>query len=232
MSSRVLVVDDEPAIVDTVSYALAQEGFSIDRAGDGETALQAIREGSFDVVVLDIRLPKLSGVEVCRRARAESAVPIIMLTAKDAEVDRVIGLEAGADDYVTKPFSMAELVSRVRALLRRRDLDRHETGSTMRQVGDVTIDLTQHVLSVGERRVQLTASELKLLALLAGEPGRAFTRREIMQHLWQSDYVADARACDVHVANIRRKIEHDPARALRLQTVRGVGYRLVPTAAA
>ena len=227
MSERVLVVDDEPAIVDAVSYALSQEGFSIASAGDGESALRALQEESFDVVLLDVRLPKLSGVEVCRRARAESAVPIIMITAKDAEVDRVIGLEAGADDYVTKPFSMAELVSRVRALLRRRQLDRVESGSTVQQVGDVTIDLAQHEVRVGERRVQLTASEVKLLALLATEPGRAFTRREIMQHLWQSEYVADARACDVHVANIRRKLEPDPAHPRRLQTVRGVGYRLV-----
>ena len=227
MSERVLVVDDEPAIVDAVSYALSQEGFSIASAGDGESALRALQKESFDVVLLDVRLPKLSGVEVCRRARAESAVPIIMITAKDAEVDRVIGLEAGADDYVTKPFSMAELVSRVRALLRRRQLDRVESGSTVQQVGDVTIDLAQHEVRVGERRVQLTASEVKLLALLATEPGRAFTRREIMQHLWQSEYVADARACDVHVANIRRKLEPDPAHPRRLQTVRGVGYRLV-----
>jgi DNA-binding response OmpR family regulator len=227
VSERVLVVDDEPAIVDAVSYALSQEGFSIASAGDGESALRALQKESFDVVLLDVRLPKLSGVEVCRRARAESAVPIIMITAKDAEVDRVIGLEAGADDYVTKPFSMAELVSRVRALLRRRQLDRVESGSTVQQVGDVTIDLAQHEVRVGERRVQLTASEVKLLALLATEPGRAFTRREIMQHLWQSEYVADARACDVHVANIRRKLEPDPAHPRRLQTVRGVGYRLV-----
>jgi two-component system response regulator RegX3 len=227
MSGRVLVVDDVPAIVDAVTYALAREGFAIEAAGDGEEALRALRDERFDVVVLDVRLPKLSGVEVCRRARSQSTVPIIMLTAKDAEADRIVGLEAGADDYVTKPFSMAELVSRVRALLRRRDLDRAEGGSTVQEVGDLSIELAQHAVTVGDRRVQLTASELKLLALLASEPGRAFTRREIMQHLWQSDYVADARACDVHVANIRRKIEHDPARPRRLQTVRGIGYRLV-----
>jgi DNA-binding response OmpR family regulator len=177
------------------------------------------------VLVLDLMLPRLSGVEVCRRLRAESDIPILMLTAKDGEVDRVLGLEIGADDYVTKPFSMAELVSRVRAMLRRRELDRAGAATAIR-VGGLQLDLARHRVRVEGRAVDLTRSEFRLLTLLAGAPERVFTRREIMQHLWQSEYVGDQRACDIHVSNIRRKIEADPRAPRRLVTVRGVGYRL------
>jgi DNA-binding response OmpR family regulator len=151
-----------------------------------------------------------------------------MLTAKDAEADRVLGLEAGADDYVTKPFSMTELLARVRALLRRRRLDSQAGAMAVWGVGDLRLDLERYEASVGGRPVHLTRSELKLLALLAREPGRVFSRRQIMQHLWESDYVGDERAADLHVSNIRRKIERDPDRPERLVTVRGVGYKLVP----
>ena len=226
MTERILVVDDEAAIRETVGYALRGEGYEVSDAADGEEALEAARSNGFDVLILDLMLPKLSGVEVCRRLRAESDVPILLLTAKDAEVDRVLGLEAGADDYVTKPFSMAELVSRVRAILRRRQLDR-SSGALVHRVGGLTLDLVRYGAQVDDRAVNLTRSEFKLLALLAGEPERVFSRREIMQHLWESSYVGDQRACDIHVSNIRRKIERDPARPERLLTVRGVGYRLV-----
>jgi two-component system response regulator RegX3 len=226
MTERILVVDDEAAIRETVGYALRGEGYEVSDAADGEEALEVARSNGFDVLILDLMLPKLSGVEVCRRLRAESDVPILLLTAKDAEVDRVLGLEAGADDYVTKPFSMAELVSRVRAILRRRRLDR-SSGSLVHRVGGLTLDLVRYGADVDGRAVSLTRSEFKLLALLAGEPERVFSRREIMQHLWESSYVGDQRACDIHVSNIRRKIERDPARPERLLTVRGVGYRLV-----
>ena len=227
MTERILVVDDEAAIRETVGYALRGEGYEVSDAADGEEALEVARSNGFDVLILDLMLPKLSGVEVCRRLRAESDVPILLLTAKDAEVDRVLGLEAGADDYVTKPFSMAELVSRVRAILRRRELDRSSSGALVYRVGGLTLDLVRYGAQVGGRAVNLTRSEFKLLALLAGEPERVFSRREIMQHLWESSYVGDQRACDIHVSNIRRKIERDPARPERLLTVRGVGYRLV-----
>jgi DNA-binding response OmpR family regulator len=150
-----------------------------------------------------------------------------MLTARDAELDRVLGLELGADDYVTKPFSIAELVSRVRALLRRRELDRAAGGGTVRTVGDVRVDLSSHEVTVHGRPVHLTPSEFKVLALLAEEPGRIFTRRQIMEHLWASIYVGDERACDVHISSLRRKIEDDPGEHRRILTVRGVGYRLV-----
>jgi two-component system response regulator RegX3 len=228
VSERILVVDDEPAIVDAISYALRGEGFEVETLGDGESALEAARTESFDLVILDLRLPKLSGIEVCRRLRAESDVPILMLTAMDAEVDRVVGLEAGADDYVTKPFSIAELVSRVRAILRRRRLDAAAGGYTVRSVGRLLLDLARHKVQIEGAQVQLTPSEFKLLALLAQEPERVFTRREIMQHLWESSYVGDERACDIHVSNLRRKIERDPGRPERLVTVRGVGYKLLP----
>jgi two-component system response regulator RegX3 len=227
MTERILVVDDEAAIRETVGYALRGEGYEVSDAADGEEALEAARSNGFDVLILDLMLPKLSGVEVCRRLRAESDVPILLLTAKDAEVDRVLGLEAGADDYVTKPFSMAELVSRVRAILRRRQLDRSASGGIVHRVGGLTLDLVRYGAQVDGRAVSLTRSEFRLLALLAAEPERVFSRREIMQHLWESSYVGDQRACDIHVSNIRRKIERDPARPDRLLTVRGVGYRLV-----
>jgi two-component system, OmpR family, response regulator RegX3 len=227
MTHRILVVDDEPAIADSVGYALEEEGFEVDVVGDGVAALDAAREQAYDLMILDLLLPQMPGLEVCRTLRAESDLPILMLTAKDAEVDRVRGLELGADDYVTKPFSLAELVSRVRAILRRRELDRNSRSTTTRAFGGLKIDLTMHTVEIDGRPIHLTPSEFRLLALLASAPGRVRTRREIMQHLWQSSYVGDERACDVHVSNLRRKIEPDPAKPARLVTVRGVGYRLL-----
>jgi DNA-binding response OmpR family regulator len=227
MSARLLVVDDEPAIADAIAYAARASGFDVDTEADGEAAVDAATGGQYDLVILDVLLPGLSGVEVCRRLRGESDVPILMLTARDAEVDRVLGLEAGADDYVTKPFSMAELLSRIRAILRRRELDRTGAGRTRLSVRDLTIDLASHEVTVAGKQVRLTPSEFRLLALLAGEPGRVFSRREIVQHLWQSSFVADERAPDTHVSNLRRKIERRPETPERLLTVRGLGYRLV-----
>jgi two-component system, OmpR family, response regulator RegX3 len=228
MSGRILMVDDEPAIVDAVAYALEGEGYDVESRADGEEALAAALEGAFDLVILDLMLPRLSGTEVCRRLRVESDIPILMLTAKDAEVDRVLGLEAGADDYVTKPFSIAELVSRVRAILRRRELDRAGRGYSFRRVGALSLDLARHKVALEGREVQLTPSEFRLLALLAEEPERVYSRREIMQHLWESTYVGDERACDIHVSNLRRKLEPKPDEPQRILTVRGIGYKLVP----
>jgi two-component system response regulator RegX3 len=225
-SDRILVVDDEPAIVDAVTYALRASGFEVDTFGDGESALEAARTDGYDVLVLDVRLPGLSGIEICRRLRSESDVPILILTAMDAEVDRVLGLEAGADDYVTKPFSVAELVSRVRAILRRRELDR-ASGGGIRRVGLLELDVNRHEVRIDGKTIRLTPSEFRLLAFLAQEPERVYTRREIMQHLWDSTYVGDQRACDIHVSNLRRKIEDTPGRPQRLVTVRGVGYKLL-----
>jgi two-component system, OmpR family, response regulator RegX3 len=173
-------------------------------------------------------LPDMSGTEICRELRAESDVPILMLTARDAEADRVLGLELGADDYVTKPFSAAELLSRVRAILRRRELDRANGGTTVRTLGGLQIDLGRHEVLVDGARVHLTLSEFKVLALLAEQPEAVVSRKELMQHLWASEHVGDEHACEVHISNLRRKIERDPSVPQRLVTVRGLGYKLIP----
>ena len=226
MNERILVVEDSQAILDAVSDALAAEGFEVRGASDGIAALEVAEAEPFDLVILDLMLPRLSGTEICRRLRAESPVPIIMLTARDAEAERVLGLEIGADDYITKPFSEVELLSRVRAILRRRELDRPGE-TTVRRLGGLTLDVVKHEVVADGNTVALSPSEYKLLALLAEEPGRVYTRREIMQHLWQSTYVGDQRACDAHVSTLRGKIERDRAHPERLITVPGFGYKLV-----
>ena len=229
MSGRILLADDERDIREPVGYALRREGFDVDCVADGEAALEAARSGRYDLLLLDVMMPKLSGTDVCRIVRAESDLPIIMLTAKDAEVDRILGLELGADDYVAKPFSARELITRVRALLRRRELDREAaSGAAIRTVGGIRIDFSRYEVSVDGRPVQLTVTQFKVLGLLAEQPGRVFTREQVMERLWDSPYVGDARACDVHVSNLRRAIERDPAHPERIVTVRGVGYKLVP----
>jgi two-component system response regulator RegX3 len=177
-------------------------------------------------MILDLMLPGTPGLEVCRTLRAESDLPIVMLTAADAEADRVEGLDSGADDYMTKPFSVAELVSRVRALLRRRLLDR-TSASITRRLGELEVDLNRHTVTMSGRPLPLTRSEFRLVALLSSEPGRAFSREELVRHLWQSEFVGDRRSIDVHISNLRRKLEGDPRNPRTLLTVRGVGYKLV-----
>jgi two-component system response regulator RegX3 len=228
-SQRILLVDDDAGVRDVVAFTLRREGFEVDEERDGRAALEAARGHRFELVILDVMLPGLPGTDICRALRAESDVPILMLTARDAERDRVLGLELGADDYVTKPFSSAELLSRVRAILRRRELDRaNGSGATVRRLGGLNIDLGRHEVLVDGERVHLTLSEFKVLALLAEQPGGIVSRRELMQHLWASEHVGDEHACEVHISNLRRKIERDPTRPERLLTVRGEGYRLVP----
>ena len=224
MSRRILVVEDEEAIADSLAFSLRSEGFDVDAVGDGETALEAASRNAYDVMILDLMLPGISGVEVCRRVRAESALPILMLTARTAEVDRVVGLDAGADDYVPKPFSMPELISRVRAILRRRELDRGT--KVVRSLGGIEVDLERRAVRVDGETVSLTPSEFRLLTYLMTHPGRVCTRHELMQHLWDSAHVGDERAVDVHIANLRRKIEPDTKSPSRLVTVRGSGYML------
>jgi two-component system response regulator RegX3 len=222
------VVDDDPGIVDVVTFALRSDGFDVETADTGDTALELAQRRAYDVMVLDLMLPGLSGTEVCRRLRTSgNGVPIVMLTARDAEVDRVVGLEVGADDYVTKPFSTAELVSRIRAILRRREIDRASGRSTVSQVGGLRIDFARHEVRVDDAPARLTPSEFKLLAQLAAEPERVFTRRQIMENLWESHWVGDEHAADVHVSNLRRKVERDPGNPERIVTVRGVGYKLI-----
>jgi two-component system response regulator RegX3 len=223
--SSVLLVDDDPGVLDVVAFTLRREGFDVDEERDGAKALDAARSRDYDIVILDVMLPRLSGTEVCRALRAESDVPIVMLTARDAERDRVLGLDVGADDYVTKPFSSAELLSRVRAILRRRELDR---ATAVRSLGGLRLDLGRHEVTVDGEPVRLTLSEFKVLSLLAERPESVVSRRELMQHLWASEHVGDEHACEVHISNLRRKIERDPTRPQRLVTVRGMGYKLLP----
>ena len=228
-AQKILIADDEESVREAVAYALQQEGFEVVVAKDGSDAESKL-EGDqldFDLLILDIMMPGRSGLDICRDVRSRSPVPIILLTAKDAEVDKVVGLEVGADDYVTKPFSVRELIGRVRAQLRRRELDRN-SGATAKviEAGPVRIDLARHLVSVGGRPVSLTRSEFQVLRLLAENPGRVFSRLEIMEELWQSEFSGDVRACDVHISNLRQKIEADPQRPELVVTVRGIGYRL------
>jgi two-component system, OmpR family, response regulator RegX3 len=227
MSARVLVVEDEQSIADAVSYALRDAGYDVDTVDDGDEALEAARAESYDLMILDLLLPGAPGLEVCRTLRSEGDLPIIVVSARTEELDRVLGLQLGADDYVTKPFSLVELVSRVRALLRRRELDR-SPGAMVQKVGGLHLDLSRHSATVDGSPLNLTRSEFRLVTLLASEPGRVFTREELVRHLWQSEFVGDRRAIDVHISNLRRKLEPDPRRPRRLLTIRGVGYKLVP----
>jgi two-component system, OmpR family, response regulator RegX3 len=224
---RVLIADDEPSVRDSVTYALQQEGYQVTPAVDGTDAEEKLAgDMRFDLLILDIMMPGRSGLDLCREVRARSAVPIIILTAKDAEVDKVVGLEVGADDYVTKPFSVRELLGRVRAQLRRRELDRAPSAETTRiEAGPVTIDLMRHVVTVRGQQINLTRSEFQLLRLLAGRPGEVFRRHQIMEELWQTEFDGDVRACDVHISNLRQKVERDAQRPELVVTVRGVGYK-------
>jgi two-component system response regulator RegX3 len=226
-SGRILIADDEPSVRDSVGYALVQEGFEVTGAADGDEAAERVGDGiPYDLLILDIMMPGPSGLDICRDVRSRSAVPIILLTAKDAEVDKVVGLEVGADDYVTKPFSVRELLGRVRAQLRRRELDRSPLSQAVRvEAGPVAIDLVRHVATVRGEPVNLTRSEFQLLRLLVGRAGEVFPRRQIMEELWQTEFDGDERACDVHISNLRQKVERDPQNPELVLTVRGVGYK-------
>jgi two-component system response regulator RegX3 len=228
MSARILVVDDEPAVVESLTYTLEQEQFEVDVATNGRAAIEAALTQSVDLVLLDLMLPELSGEDACRVIRAHSDVPIIMLSAKDGEADIVDGLELGADDYVTKPFSTPELIGRIHAVLRRGRDDRPDGSGFVRTVGGLSIDIERDTATVDGRPVPLTPSEFKVLALLAREPGTAYSRRQIMEHLWASRFIGDEHTCQVHISSLRRKIEPDPSRPRRIQTLRGIGYSLNP----
>ena len=220
----ILVVDDEPTLVATLKYNLERESFHVLEAADGEAALEAARAGRPDLIVLDLMLPGLSGLEVCRILRKETRVPIIMLTAKDAEVDKVVGLETGADDYVTKPFGMPELMARVRALLRRAEPGADDAPAVM-ESGDLRVDLTRREVQRGGSTLRLKPRELDLLGFFMRRRGRAFSREELLNQVWGYEFADDTRTVDVHVRWLRQKIEPDPAQPSRLITVRGVGYR-------
>ena len=218
---RVLVVDDDLALAEMLGIVLRGEGFEPVFCADGAAAVQAFREAQPDVILLDLMLPGMGGIDVCRAIRLESGVPIVMLTAKSDTVDVVVGLESGADDYIVKPFKPKELVARIRARVRRHD-DAPSAGLT---IGDVTIDVVGHTVSRGGRVVALTPLEFDLLVCLARRPGQVFTREVLLQEVWGYRHAADTRLVNVHVQRLRAKIEHDPERPEIVLTVRGVGYK-------
>jgi two-component system response regulator RegX3 len=222
--TRVLVVEDEESFSDALSYMLGREGFEAVVAATGPDALAEFDRAGADIVLLDLMLPGLSGTEVCRALRSRSNVPIIMLTAKDSEVDKVVGLELGADDYVTKPYSARELVARIRAVLRRRgDIEAPADGAL--EAGPVRMDVERHVVAVDGEPVPLPLKEFDLLELLLRNAGRVLTRGQLIDRVWGSDYVGDTKTLDVHVKRLRAKIEPDPANPKHLVTVRGLGYK-------
>lgn len=226
MSPRILIVDDEDALARGLSYALERERYEVSVCGDGLNAVDAALTEAFDLIILDLMLPRLSGIEACRRIRNESGVPIIMLTARDSERDLVAGLETGADDYITKPFSSTELLSRIRALLRRLTLDQAADHPLVHQIGDLTIDLLHDQVKRNGTTIPLTPSEYKILTLLLGKPGATYTRRQIMEHLWDSTTINNHHSCEVHISSLRHKLEHNPSHPELLLTTRGIGYRL------
>ncbi|MCF8521512.1 MAG: response regulator transcription factor [Candidatus Planktophila sp.] len=225
--TRILVVEDEDSFSDALSYLLGREGFEVGVADTGPKAIEEFDRNGADLVLLDLMLPGLSGTEVCRQLRQRSNVPIIMLTAKDSEVDKVVGLELGADDYVTKPYSSRELVARIRAVLRRNgsladgDIDGH-----ILTAGPVRMDVDRHMVSVGTNSVQLPLKEFELLEFLMRNSGRVLTRIQLIDRVWGSDYVGDTKTLDVHIKRLRAKIEEDPANPVFIQTVRGLGYKM------
>ncbi|HKA69478.1 MAG TPA: response regulator transcription factor [Actinomycetes bacterium] len=225
--TRLLVVEDEESIVDAVSYMLRKEGFEVAVATTGPAALEEMERSGADLVLLDLMLPGLPGTEVCRQIRQRSNVPVIMLTAKDSEVDKVVGLELGADDYVTKPFSSRELVARIRAVLRRQGEPDTLTVSTV-EAGPVRLDAERHVVTVNSAPVQLPLKEFELLEFLLRNSGRVLTRMQLIDRIWGSDYVGDTKTLDVHVKRLRAKIEPDPASPRHIVTVRGLGYKFEP----
>ena len=223
MARTILIVDDEPTLRETLAEALDADGFRVLTAADGREALSRFREHQPDLVVLDLMLPELSGIEVCRIIRAESGVPIVMLTAKSSELDKVVGLELGADDYVTKPFSLRELSARIRALLRRTE-QLAEVPAPLVELGALTVDLAGHRLLRDGELVPVKPKVFELLAYLLRHPGQVLSREQLLEHVWGYDYAGETRTVDVHVHWLRSAIEPEPAEPVYLHTVRGVGY--------
>ena len=225
--TRILVVEDEDSFSDALSYLLGREGFEVGVADTGPKAIEEFDRNGADLVLLDLMLPGLSGTEVCRQLRQRSNIPIIMLTAKDSEVDKVVGLELGADDYVTKPYSSRELVARIRAVLRRNgSLSEGDVDGPILAAGPVRMDVDRHMVSVGTNTVQLPLKEFELLEFLMRNSGRVLTRIQLIDRVWGSDYVGDTKTLDVHIKRLRAKIEEDPANPVFIQTVRGLGYKM------
>jgi len=229
-TTSVLVVEDEDSFIDALEIGLSREGFRVTVARDGAEALAVFDTVDPDLVLLDVMLPKISGIDVCRELRSRSNVPIIMVTAKGSEIDTVVGLEVGADDYVTKPYRMRELVARMRAVLRRRPFDDVEPQSSIEvaetfRVGDVSLDPERHEVTVRGEQVQLPLKEFELLSLLLMNAGRVLTRDMLIDRVWGSDYVGDTKTLDVHIKRLRSKVEIDPAAPVCIVTIRGLGYK-------
>lgn len=222
--SRILIVEDEESISDPLSFLLAKEGYDVQVADNGLDALVEFERSGADLVLLDLQLPGMSGTEVCKHLRQRSGVPIIMLTAKDSEIDKVVGLELGADDYVTKPYSSRELIARIRAVLRRQAEPEELLHATV-AAGPVRMDVERHVVSVDGESVSFPLKEFELLEMLLRNAGKVLTRGQLIDRVWGSDYVGDTKTLDVHVKRLRRKIEPDPAAPKHLVTVRGLGYK-------
>lgn len=227
--TSILVVDDEPVFIEALTISLEREGFGVVAAADGPAALKAISEKDPDLILLDVMLPGMSGIDVCREIRKSSSVPVIMVTAKGEEIDAVVGLEVGADDYITKPYRLRELIARIRAILRRSENSPKEdetiSNPEVLVEGAVRLDLERHELSVDGELVSLALREFELLSYLMENSGRVVTRESLMQNVWGWDYIGDTKTIDVHVKRLRSKIESDPSAPLRISTIRGVGYR-------
>ena len=226
--ARVLVVEDEESFSDALSYMLRKEGFEVSVAATGPSALTQFDRTGADIVLLDLMLPEMSGTEVCRQLRQRSAVPIIMVTARDSEIDKVVGLEIGADDYVTKPYSPRELVARIRAVLRRQGAEAAEVTTPTLAAGPVRMDVERHVVTVDGGSVQLPLKEFELLELLLRNAGRVLTRGQLIDRVWGADYVGDTKTLDVHVKRLRSKVEPEPSTPRYIVTVRGLGYKFEP----
>jgi len=224
--ARILVVEDEETLAEAISFLLSKEGFDVAVAATGPAAIESFEKAGADLILLDLMLPGLSGTEVCRQIRTKSSVPIIMLTAKDSEIDKVVGLELGADDYVTKPYSTRELIARIRAVLRRGELTDTGTDGATLEVGPVRMDTDRHIISVNGEVVAIPLKEFELLEFLMRNAGRVLTRVQLIDRVWGSDYVGDTKTLDVHIKRLRAKIEKDPANPEYIQTVRGMGYKM------
>ena len=222
--TKILVVEDEASFSDALSYVLSKEGFEVTVADTGDGAIAAFDKGGADLVLLDLMLPGLSGTEVCKQLRSRSDVPIIMLTAKDTEVDKVVGLELGADDYVTKPYSKAELIARIRAVLRRQG-DVSNAPDGVITAGPVRIDTERHQVNINNELISLPLKEFELLEFLVRNSGRVLTRSQLIDRVWGSDYFGDTKTLDVHVKRLRAKVEKDPANPVFIQPIRGLGYK-------
>lgn len=223
--TRILVVEDEPSFSEAISFLLRKEGFEVGVAETGQAGLDEFDRHGADLILLDLMLPGLSGTEVCRQIRSKSQVPIIMLTAKDTEIDKVVGLELGADDYVTKPYSSRELIARINAVLRRAQNPEIEIENGIITIGPVRLDIDRHQMSLDGKAIALPLKEFELLEFLMRNSGRVLTRAQLIDRVWGSDYFGDTKTLDVHIKRLRAKIEKDPAEPIFIQTVRGLGYK-------